>query len=108
MASGLLVEITPDGIAEYLHFDDAAGTITIQRCADVEPVIEANKRAMLHNDGYTPSREMRRVASIPVAVQLQWIQRFGADPLAKGNEAWLRRLLNDPEWRHLRTAPGKV
>ena len=44
----------------------------------------------------------------PVTVQMQWIQRFGGDPLAKGNERWLRRLLNDPEWRHLRTSSGKV
>jgi hypothetical protein len=105
---GRLVEVTPDGVAEYLHVDEAAGTFTVQRLADVEPAIEANKRAMTSGDGYSPARELRRIASIPVTVQLHWIERFGADPLAKGNEAWLRRLLNEPEWRHLRTAPGRV
>lgn len=103
-----LVEVTPDGMAEYVHVDDQARTVTVQRLADVEPAIESNKRAAATGDGYSPSRELRRVASIPVGVQLQWIQRFGADPLARGNEAWLRRLLNDPEWRHLRTSPGRV
>jgi hypothetical protein len=108
MGDRLMVEATPDGVAEYLHFDDAARTFTVERRADVEPAIDANKRAAALNDGYSPSRELRRVASIPVTVQMQWIQRFGGDPLAKGNERWLRRLLNDPEWRHLRTSPGKV
>ena len=108
MAQGRLVEVTPDGVAEYLHFDEAAGTITVERKADVEPAIEANKRAAVQSDGYSPSRELRRSASIPVTVQMTWIERFGGDPLANGNEAWLRRLLNDPEWRHLRTSPGRV
>jgi hypothetical protein len=80
----------------------------LRRSGDVGPALEANKRALLGGDGYTPSRDLRRVASIPPLVQLLWIERYGADPLRRGNEDLLRRLLNDPEWAHLRTAPGRV
>jgi hypothetical protein len=85
-----------------------AGRFALRRSGDVEPVLEANKRALVGGDGYTPSRDLRRIASIPPAVQLLWIERYGVDPLRRGNEDLLRRLLNDPEWMHLRTAHGRV
>ncbi len=98
---------TRDGIAERLLFH-GDGSIALQRSGDVTAAIDANKALCSDGDGYSPSRELRRVASIPVGVQLEWIRRFGTDPLAKSNEPLLRRLLNDPEWAYLRTAPGRV
>jgi hypothetical protein len=35
---------------------------------DVAPALELNKAMAGHNDGYTPSRDLRRVASIPYAI----------------------------------------
>ena len=101
------VEATPDGISEHLDFH-GDGSFAVVRSQDVEPILEQNKRLQTEGDGYSPSREWRRVASILVTVQMQWIEKYGVDPLAKGNEALLKRLLNDPEWRHLRTSPGSV
>jgi hypothetical protein len=101
------VEMTPDGIGEELIFH-GDGSFAIRRFEDVEPIVERNKALQTAGDGYSATREWRRVASIPVTVQMQWINRYGVDPLAKGNEALLKRLLNDPEWRHLRTSPGRV
>ena len=101
----LKVETTPDGVAEALVFH-GDGSFALRRSQDVAPALEANKRLQGAGDGYTPSRDLRRVASIPTVVQFEWIRRCGVDPLARGNEALLRRLLNDPDWRHLRTAPG--
>ena len=90
------------GWTEWLDTMDGE-TFTLVRQADVEPVIDHNKR--LQNDnpkGMGPSREWQHIASIPPIVQLQWIERYGADPLAKGNEKLLLRVLNDPEFRYLR------
>lgn len=102
-----MVEATPDGMVELVaHHGD--GSLALRRWQDVTPALEANKRLACAGDGYSPSRDLRRIASIPTIVQLAWIDRYGVDPLAKGNEGLLRRLLNDPEWRHLRTSPGRV
>lgn len=101
----LQVETAPDGVAESLVFH-SDGSFALRRSQDVEPALEANKRLQAMGDGYSASRDLRRIASIPAVVQFEWIRRYGADPLARGNEALLRRLLNDPDWRHLRTAPG--
>jgi len=96
-----------DGVSQALLFH-GDGSLALRWSQDVEPVLVRNGRLRDRDDGYSRSRELRRVASIPAVVQLAWIRRYGADPLAKGNEALLRRLLNDPEWRYLRTAPGRV
>lgn len=104
----LAVETTPDGITETIEFH-ADGSFAVKRSEDVEPILDVNKRALASgHDGYSPTRELRKVASIPITVQMQWITRYGTDPLAKGNEVLLKRILNDPEWRYLRTAPGMI
>lgn len=100
------VETTPDGVSQALAFH-GDGSIALRWSQDVEPILAANARRRLDGDGYSPSRELRRIASIPAVVQIEWIRRYGVDPLAKGNEPLLRRLLNDPEWRHLRAGPGR-
>ena len=75
---------------------------------DVAPILERNKQAKNHNDGYTPSREMRRVASIPYGVGLKWYNEEGwwfEDP---DNADRLMAKLNSSDWAHLRTADGRL
>jgi hypothetical protein len=47
--------------------------------------------------------EFRHYASVPITVQYEWIRRYGVDPLAPEHQDLLARLLNDPEWRYLKT-----
>ncbi len=92
------------GFSEWLHTDDGEH-YRIVRQADVTDALEANRRAALDNpSGMGATREWQHIASIPPMVQFEWIKRYGADPLAKGNEDLLERVLNDPEWRYLRTS----
>ncbi len=96
------------GIVEYLHYDEATGTAAIQQVSDVESVIERNKYLQAHSDGYSQSREWQKVASIPLSVIEIWKKAHGADPLEKGNEDLLKRLLNDPALKFFRTTADKI
>lgn len=97
-----------DGFTERLHTTDGQ-EFTVERIADVEPVIDLNKQLQRDNpSGMGASREWKHVAEIPVMVWQIWCQQYGTDPLAKGNEALLKRLLNDPDNRWLRTSEGRV
>jgi hypothetical protein len=97
------------GAAEFLVHDEAEDRFAVETVADIGPVIERNKSLIAADDGgWSPTREWRRVASFPPVVIEIFKRRWGADPLARGNEALLRRLLNDPDLRHFRTAPGRV
>ncbi|HZS83828.1 MAG TPA: hypothetical protein VFA50_13215 [Stellaceae bacterium] len=106
--SGPLLLDRHDGIAEYLHYDEGEGRFALELVSDLEPVIERNKALYREGDGYGPSREWRRVASFPPIMREIAKRIWGADPFEKGNEELLRRLLNDPDLRHFRTAPGQI
>lgn len=107
--SRLLLDAHEDGTAEWLSLDEGEGRFAIETVADVEPLVERNKRLALDEDGgWSATREWRRVASFPPIVLEIFRRRWGADPFARGNEALLKRLLNDPDLRHFRTAPGRV
>lgn len=79
---------------------------------DVAPVLEQNKKMATHNDGYSQSRELRRVASIPYGIGLKWLNEEGwwfmdasKDPdVAKK----LAAKLNSSDYAYLRTADGRV
>lgn len=97
------------GAEEFFHFDDETGGFRIQTREDVEPLIDLNRR--LYNDGtngWTPSRDLKRVAHIPASVILIWKESYGVDVFNRNHAPALKRLLNDPEWRHLRSAPGSL
>ncbi len=91
---------------EFFHYDESTGDFAIETVSDVGPILEANKRQWNDGDGYTPSREMRKIASIPLVILEKWKNELGIDWNNKNHAPAIRRLLNDPDWRYLRTAPG--
>lgn len=79
---------------------------------DVAPRLELNKQMATHNDGYSPSRELRRVASIPYAIGIKWLNEEGWWFMDAGHDPdvakKLAAKLNDAEYAYLRTAEGRV
>ena len=96
-----------DGIRKYARNNDAGG-VDIKMVADVQPVLDANKAMRNHNDGYSPSRELRRVAHIPNWLRLKWINEEGWDYQDPQYADRLARKLNDSDWSDLRTADGRL
>lgn len=97
-----------DGITETLHFQDCDDTATLNRVQDVEPIIEANKRAQSNNDGMSTTREWRHIARIPDVVYLEWCKTYGVDVLHPEHSKLLTRLLSDPENRWFRVDGGRI
>lgn len=95
------------GLRTRLHTDALTGALTVERSQDVTAILSANRALANDGDGYSPSRELRRVASIPLVVVEQWMAE-GIDLFDPACRAAVRRRLNDPDWRWLRTAPGRL
>lgn len=82
--------------------DGGFDIITEQDC---EPIIEENKRKQSAGRAYyARDPDGWRVAEIPIVVQMKWMTEHGVDVLNRDHWPAVRRLLNDPEWRYLKTA----
>ena len=88
--------------------DPMTGDLTVLRTSDVEANLERNKALYSSNDGYSPSRELRRAASIPMSIVEKWRNELGVDVFNPDHRDAVRRLLNSSEYLYLRTAPGRL
>ena len=93
-------------MTDYYHYDHSSDKYTIETVQDVQPIIDFNKRQWNDGDGYTPSREMKKIATIPLNIVQLWKEKYGIDIYNKNHAAGIKRLLNDPDWRYLRTSSG--
>ena len=91
------------GVAEY--FEDTDEGFRLHYVQDAEPIIEANKaKQSMGRAYYAADPDMWKVASIPIGVQYQWLINHGVDVMQREHWPAVKRLLNDPEWRYLKTA----
>jgi hypothetical protein len=99
------------GVTEIFHYDHVTKNVHIESRQDVAPILDQNNE-LRNDDEYSKNgikNEMWHFATIPIIVQLKWLNEYGAenDPMRKGNEKLLFRLLNSPEWRYLK-ATNKI
>lgn len=98
-----------EGDATSYWRDDGDGTGSVVTIQDVAPTLDANKAMKNHNDGYNADRSMRRVASIPWVLIAKIRNEEGWDPMRPDlYPEKMARLLNDPDYAHLRTADGRI
>lgn len=97
------MEVTRD----FLDVGD--GKFALQATQDVQPILDANKADQTFNpSGYSPSRELKHVARIPLVVAEKWLNDYGVDVLNPDHKPAVRKLLNDRDWLFLRTGNGLV
>jgi len=100
-----IIDVDPwSGATTTLDYDEDTERLIVKTLCDVQPVIDRNKALENHSDGWVDeAHTMRLAASIPVTVALKWLQEYGVSCWRKDHWPAVRKLLNDPEWRHLRT-----
>tara|TARA_R100000234_G_C4938134_1_gene151670 strand:+ start:14 stop:340 length:327 start_codon:yes stop_codon:yes gene_type:complete len=95
------------------YFVEADGKLTVKNSQDVNPILQKNKRLYNLNDGYSKSKDLKRVASIPSLVLQLWAKEYN------GTNNWfaiphierkriLKLKLNSNEFRYFRTASGRI
>jgi len=98
------------GMTEYFHYDEKTGAWGIESVQDMEPFLELNK-ALQNMPDYSKNgikREWWHVARIPVIIQQKWLDEDGIDIFNKEHWSRVKKKLNDPEWRYLRTGLGRI
>jgi len=87
--------------------------VVIERNIDYKPIVEHNKKLYSQNNGYSKSKDLKRVASIPTLVLEIWSKEYN------GSSNWfalpsdvqkkiLKKKLNSSEFQFFRTAPGRL
>ena len=109
-----ILEETDKHITET-YLDNGKDGIIQKRSLDIGSIIESNKKLYNENDGYSPDKGLKRIASIPVVILEIWCKEYHKDQ-NKGNwfelpqetqKKILKEKLNSSEFRYFRTAEGK-
>lgn len=99
--------VEPNGfVREWRDHGDGTFSVTSKQVNETQ-ILERNKAMYNHNDGYTPSREMQRVASIPL-VFIEEYQQRGINLYHPENADILARILDDSDFLYFRTAHGRI
>lgn len=87
------------------------GGLEIKTYQNITPILEQNKQKQNDSDfnnGYTPSGDMKHVASIPLITLMQWAKEAGVNPMGMEMQEIIRKKLNDPNYVYLRTGKGQI
>ena len=95
------------------YIQESDGKLTINSQHDLNSLMDRNKKLYTQNDGYTASRDMRRVASVPPIILQLWTKEYNGS-----NNWWalpkdiqkkiMRTKLNSNEFKYFRTAEGSL
>lgn len=82
---------------EEIFFDGLKSEkMIIRTTEDVEPVIdEVTAYRNSTTNGFSQSKNYRKIGSIPMIVVHQWLTEKGIDLMAPGNEKYVRQALNE-------------
>ena len=107
-------DITYNGLQKTTYMkDDMDGKIAIKEEVNIDSHLKHNKRLLTLNDGYSKSRDLKRVASIPTLALSVWANEYN------GSRNWfslpkevqkkiLKKKLNSSEFRYFKTAEGRL
>ena len=92
------------GVSTWHNYDHHTGITTIETTQDCSSFVEENKKR--HNSSYQKDgikQEWMHAATIPIIIQMKWKQELGVDIYNPDHSKKIAALLNDPEYRYLKT-----
>ena len=107
-------DIVIDGLKQTTYSkDDMEKKIIIKEQVNIDPHLKHNKSLYTQDDGYSKSRELKRVASIPTIALSVWAKQYNGDSNWFGlpkevKKRILKEKLNSNEFRYFRTAEGNL
>ena len=95
------------------YIQESDGKLTFHNQQNLNPLLERNKKLYTQNDGYTASRDMRRVASVPPIMLQIWAKEYNGTrnwwALPKETQKKIMRTkLNSSEFKYFRTSEGSL
>ena len=107
-------DIKIDGLKkETFLLNEQDKQIVLKEEVNIDSHLKHNKKLFTLNDGYSKSRDLKRVASIPTIALSVWANEYN------GSRNWfalpqqvqkqiLKKKLNSSEFRYFKTAEGRL
>jgi hypothetical protein len=90
------------GLKKYIRAsDEDDGTVQVRYEQNVDAQLDRNKA--LQNEDFDRRADVWHVGHIPNGIIFEWITKHGVNLWNPAHQDGVRRLLNDPEYRWLRT-----
>ena len=89
------------GDNQIFHYHNPTGEFAIEHIENIQPLIDSNKK--LQNEDHSIRDEFRLSARIPMTVYYEWKRKFGVDLYNKNHSQAVKKLLNSPDYRYLKT-----
>lgn len=108
--SGDHIHTSIEGVDWFMSESEDGRQLLFEAAQDLTDLLERNRTAQTHIDGYTASKEMRLAATIPASVRLKWLTEEGWDCFSPdpGCQKKLAQKLDSSDWRHLRCAEFRI
>ena len=104
----IIKEVSKSQIVSVFHEIPSEDKVVFESRQDVSPILKANTREYNSgHDGYSPSREMRKVASIPL-IEVERLLSQGINIFDEADWPKIASKLDDPDWLKFRTSPEKL
>jgi len=90
------------GLAQW-WLEDGEGNWAQKASQRVDALLDLNREAANHCNPYNAARDVRMVARIPLIVIAKWRNELGVDYWNPDHQKKVDALLDDADWRWLRT-----
>lgn len=113
MANEIITDVGESGIITQFEIV-SKDAFNVKRTQDVSKILDMNKADQADssfNDGYTEEGDMKHVARVPLLVLEQWAKKHNIakkDVYGKEMNDIIRKELNDPDNKFLRTGGGEL
>ena len=86
---------------QVFHWHEPTQEMAIEHIQDIKPLIDSNKR--LRDEDHRITDNFRLSARIPMTVVYEWKNKIGVDINNKNHMKAVKKLLNSPDYRYLKT-----
>ena len=86
---------------QIFHWHEPTKEMAIEHIENIQPLIDSNKK--LQQEDHHIKDEFRLSARIPMTVYYEWKNKYGVDLFNPDHKEGVRKLINSPDYRYLKT-----
>ena len=92
--------------SQIFHWHEPTKEMAIEHVENIKPLIDSNKK--LQQEDHHIADDFRLSARIPMTIYYEWKNKFGVDMFDPNHKEGVKKLINSPEYRYLKTTNRRI